>query len=341
MQISAEEYERVLHTYYITDCAVRNRNMFNFVADRWYSDEEVEKEEREGMDPAFRDKRVIPFMRLKEAGKRLSYTHFSGWGNISGGAALHPKDQFVGVELEEDRVFVVGSGEAYGDEKVPAWQVNGPNRGGITRVKTIGGFAYVCGGARSVGKRTGKGQWISHTQSIPCSPDPTDNTEGFSDIDGFNENDIYAVGGKGDVWHYDGTSWKQMPFPTNTYVQSVCCGGDGFVYVGCYEGLTFVGRRDRWKKIYDGGINLGFRDMVWHEGRVWCTSDYGLWQIENNMLSTAKGLSPEVYVCSGNLYVGDGVMLMAGLGGAAFNEKGVWHSIFVRSEMERLVSGKK
>jgi hypothetical protein len=66
------------------------------------------------------------------------------------------------------------------------------------------------------------------------------------------------------------------------------CGGDGNVYVSCYEGLTFTGRGNRWKKIYDGGISLGFKDMVWHEGKAWCTNDNGVWTIEDGKLTWAK-----------------------------------------------------
>lgn len=160
---------------------------------------------------------------------------------------------------------------------------------------------------------------------------------GFVDVAGFSENDLYAVGGKGDVWHFNGKTWQQVSFPTNIWTRTVCCGGDGNVYVSCYEGLTFMGRENRWKKIYDGGISLGFKDMVWHEGKVWCTNDNGVWTIENGKLARASGLPSEIYVCSGSLSVSDGVMLMAGLGGAAFMENDQWHNLFLRGEMEMAV----
>ncbi|MDQ1835551.1 WD40/YVTN/BNR-like repeat-containing protein, partial [Massilia scottii] len=208
-------------------------------------------------------------------------------------------------------------------------------RGAIFRMKMIQGYAYVCGGNRSAGKRLDKGEWFSHSEAIPKLADSSD--AGFEDIAGFSENDLYAVGGKGDVWHYNGKTWQQVSFPTNIWTTTVCCGGDGNVYISCYEGLTFMGRDNRWKKIYDGGISLGFKDMVWHEGKVWCTNDNGVWTIENGKLARASGLPSEIYVCSGSLSVNDGVMLMAGLGGAAFMEQGQWHNLFLRGEMEMAV----
>ncbi len=35
---------------------------------------------------------------------------------------------------------------------------------------------------------------------------------GFDDLDGFSEQDMYAVGGAGDVWHYNGEIWIPLWF---------------------------------------------------------------------------------------------------------------------------------
>jgi hypothetical protein len=330
MQITVDEYEDALHTYYIYGCAVRHRNAFGFIADRWYTDEEVEEEEANRWDSSFRDKRLVTFFREEPVGDQWGATHLAGWGTVRIGAAMTPKSQCIAVEMEDERVYVIGSGESYLDT---------PLRGSIWRVKMIGGYAYVCGGARSVGKRIGKGQWLSHNDAIPKPANLLD--AGFEDIAGFNENDLYAVGGKGDVWRYNGKKWQQVPFPTNLWTRAVCCGEDGNVYISCYEGLTFMGRENRWKKIYDGGINLGFTDMVWHDDRVWCGNEHGLWTIHNGKLERVNGLPSEIYVCSGSLSVNDGVLLMAGLGGAAFLEKGKWHNLFLRGEMEKAVREKQ
>lgn len=82
--------------------------------------------------------------------------------------------------------------------------------------------------------------------------DCTQGNEGFEDIDGFNINDIYCVGGRGDVWHSDGMKWKQTHFPSNLDLYTVCCAGDGYVYISGYGGTTFKGRGDQWKQIYKG-----------------------------------------------------------------------------------------
>jgi len=337
MLITTEEYSRVLRGYFFSDCVVRNRNMFTFVMDRWLSDEEAEQWEEEERDIDFREKRVVPFMRHKEPGKQWSWTDFKGWDRIVGGAARVPKDQFVGIQsFGELMVFVTGSGDVGEEPSIPNWRKGGPDRGCADKIKTIDGYAWYCGSGRSVGQRLGKGHWLAHTQALPSSEDPGDSGTGFRDIDGFGAEDVYAVGGKGDVWHFDGKGWQQIPFPSNTYLFSVCCGGDGQVYISGYEGLTFVGRGNRWRKIHDGGsIALPLHDMVWFEDRVWCTNENGVWTIRDGALGYVTDLPTEIAVCAGHLYVNDGVMLMAGTGGAAFRENGEWHSIVLRGRMER------
>jgi hypothetical protein len=90
-------------------------------------------------------------------------------------------------------------------------------------------------------------------------------------------------------------------------------------------------------------LSLPFRDMVWYEDKVWCSSDYGVWVIKDDKLASASSLLPDgMSVYAGNLSTADGVLLMAGYGGAAFLEKGVWTKIFSATEMSKQISkGKK
>jgi len=200
----------------------------------------------------------------------------------------------------------------------------------------LAGLPTFAGEIGLFGKRLGKNQWWTNLNGLDHDKENF-LAEGFSDLDGFCESDIYAAGGKGDVWRFDGSRWRQIAFPTNTYVNTVCCGGDGNVYISCYEGLTFVGRGNRWKEIRGlGRVYLGFKDMVWHSGQAWCTSENGIWRIRNaSEWVSDNDLATEVRVCSGNMYVNDGVLLVAGMGGAAFLENDQWQVIFLRGHMER------
>ncbi|WP_341646004.1 WD40/YVTN/BNR-like repeat-containing protein [Thauera sp. SDU_THAU2] len=348
MIITLNEYKKFLQRRFFRDCAIRDRNIFVFITDMVYTDEEVEQEERDGYNPSLRPKQVASLFRDQAVGTQWGWSGLEGWESTIIGAAQKPLNQSVSVEqfavfpTMRNRSYVTGSGPAYEDTPIHSAGSKEPNnwrRGGITRLKNIDGWLYACGGGRSFAKRLDKGAWQSFTQDIPQLPGTFSEklgAEGFEDFDAYGENDIYAVGGHGDVWHFDGKNWRQIPFPSNESLRSVCCGGDGNVYISGYEGITFMGRENRWKKIHDGGISLGFRDMVWHDGKVWCTSDYGLWTITDGRVRPAD-VPPEVSACSGHLAVGDGVLLLAGMGGATFMENGQWEPIISFSAMEQLV----
>lgn len=354
MLITLAEYKdifRNVYRFWFRDCVVRERRAFVFIIEPEFTDEQVEEEERLESNPSLRPKGVVTFVRHFEPGHQWSVGYFRSWETIVLGSAVKPLNQSVSVERTavfpsmDHRVYVTGSGPAYQDESLASMSDKtakagiAVTRGAVTRLKQLDGWLYGCGGGRTLFKRLDKGTWESFSQDIPRVPDEQhvgSSEEGFEDFDGWSESDIYAVGGYGDVWHFDGKGWRQIPFPTDEPLKSVCCGGDGQVYISGYEGVTFVGRGDRWKKIFDGGISLGFRDMVWYEDRVWCTSDYGLWTIHEERVCVAD-VPPTVAACAGHLSVGDGVLLLAGYSGAAFREHGAWQQIVSFHTMETLL----
>jgi len=250
-----------------------------------------------------------------------------------GEACTKPKPQFVGIAGRD--VYSIGSGEKGFEKDIPDFEQGGPFRGTTHKARRIDGWLYVCGGRNSLGKRVANSEWQSFTKRIP-NPKRSDRLFNmFSDVDGFAENDIYVVGNTGQVYNYNGKDWQKKSLPTDIDFQSVCCAGDGFVYISGMHGATYKGRGDQWECLYKGhleenpmsGMVLGFKDMVWYEDRVWCTSDYGLWTIKDDKLEEAD-VPGFVLGCMGNLSAADGVLLLAGHGGAAFLENGQWQEIY-------------
>ena len=103
---------------------------------------------------------------------------------------------------------------------------------------------------------------------------------------------------------------------------------------GEQSGTLFRGRDKHWEMIERGNMSLPFKDIVWHAGRLWCTSDYGLWSLEEDQLVRVE-LPSDIAVCAGNLSAADGVMLMAGTHGAAFHDGNDWQLIFNTFKMEQ------
>jgi hypothetical protein len=250
--------------------------------------------------------------------------------SLKAGVSYLPKEQFVGASLN-DHVYVLGSGDDELEKDIPNWyQTKGVGaRGGTRKLRTIGGHLYAVGGNRSLIRREGRNDW----RFVGTLPENAKVDQGFGDVDGFSETDIYAAGGKGDLWHYDGKNWKQAPLPSNMDLWSICCAGDGYVYIGAESGSVFKGRNNEWKLIHRDSMALPFHDMVWFQNKVWCTSDYGLWVVENDKVLDAD-VPDKARACSGHLSVGDGVMLLAGMYGAALLDGKDWKMVIDYGAMD-------
>ncbi|MDM5177741.1 hypothetical protein PO883_11110 [Massilia sp. DJPM01] len=325
MEISESDFEYSFAGYQIVDCVVRSDDLFYFSLMEDYT---KSPDWKGGEGPSSDEllHRIVCYARNAAPDERWTHTELEGFSNIVAGVSEVPKQQFVGSDIQGN-IYVLGGGDDDIEEPLKNGKENGVARGAITRLRTIEGLLYIAGTGRSVGYREGPDQWISLTQGISYSYDIDRSTSGFRDIDGFGRSEIYCVGGEGDVWKFDGKTWARVHFPSNIRLYSVCCAGDGFVYISGYGGATFKGRDNKWKKIHDDTMTLPFKRMVWYQGKVWCTSDYGLWTIENDKLEVAD-VSDEVKVASGYMSVKGGTLLLGWYSGASYCQAGKWTVIF-------------
>ncbi|MBR0565990.1 hypothetical protein J5J83_07670 [Azoarcus sp. L1K30] len=333
MVITPSDYIDVLKGFTITDCAVRNRDCFTFSARNI-----EESAKASAISEQWVGKRYVAFYPNDES-DRLLFTGFkTGYERIQVGASQYRENKSICID-SSGVVYSAGGGSEEDEAPIPKSK-DGPLRGGVRRIRMIDGMLYVVGGAHSACRRRGPNDWESLCLDLPV---PTrrdfDNVDiienmGFNDIDGFAPDDLYTVAGRGVVWHCDGTHWHQIAFPSNMLLESVCCAGDGFVYIGAQSGALFRGRDKHWEMLERGNMSLPFKDIVWHAGRLWCTSDYGLWTLEEDQLVRVE-LPSDIAVCAGNLSAADGVMLMAGAHGAAFHDGDDWQLIFNAFKMEQ------
>ena|GEM_PF-742759 len=364
MFISVKEYKSVFralgYQFKISDCVVRNNELLALLIKAVGTEELEAEEEQKQWDPALRQKGVVQWNRKS---KQWAVLVEGGLEPMLIGVSHEPASHIVSIEqylsdFEPDereeiggmRSLILGSGSPYKD--TPLGRFNASEgadgaflRGAVTKLKTVDGYLYACGTLRSFGKRIGQGKWISYTQHFP-TVDPSKGLRvGFNDFGAFSEYDIYLAGFRGDVWHFNGIKSRQIPIPTNIDLETICCAGNGEVYISGAKGMTFHGRGDRWERVeneepYEDPVDLHFRDMVWYEKKVWATNDDGLWVIENNTIKEAN-VPDWVQDCSGNLSVGNGVLLLAGEGGAVFRENGEWHKILLFDEMEALLAAEE
>lgn len=209
-------------------------------------------------------------LNLAKPGTSFGSRKLTGYNKPRLGVARKPLAQGLLVARNNDgQVSVMGGGKPFNDEFID------PGKVPMTaRVKCINDYAYSVGGGRAIYKREEIGKWIKIDAGFPAVEANT--AQGFNDMDAFSETDMYAVGGHGDVWHFDGKTWTQQGFPSNVQLATVTCAGDGHVYISGEGGSLWRGQLSTWEPIYRGGSSILWNDVLWFDGKLWLASDYQL-----------------------------------------------------------------
>ena len=213
----------------------------------------------------------------------------------------------------------------------------------VRRVVRAAGRIYALGSYRKIYRRDGLEQWVelhSEGRGVPLPPDiETGNyvssSLGFKDMSAFNENDMYAVGGDGDVWRFDGAKWYHCPFPTNSWLETVSCGDDGKVYISDLKGCVWVGRENRWTQVAEADFAWGSQpiDSAWFKGRLYLGSQDGLYTLGTKKdivaLEDVDSQAPGMGNCGRVDVSPDGQFLLtAGSFGATLYDGMTWTKLF-------------
>lgn len=316
-----ETFIRYFKGYQIKDCAIFNKNLFAITAIG------MKPEDKLDGTP------LVRLILIDSFGEVIDSTRYGGLRYANVAFSHQPVAQAVVVSLD-CRVASLGAGFDDWETDIPndkspqgVPESEWPIHRGAYKMNTINGKTYLAGGYRSIAVREGVNKWrsIVNRDQMPYPPfTKTNSSFGFDQVDGFSETDLYAVGGAVDLWHFNGQQWREIKLPTNISIDRVCCAGDGMVYLGGQLGAVWRGRGDEWTELFSDQVSLPFEDIVWFDGRIWCTNDYGLWTIENGKLDVPDDLPSAAAVCSGSLAVGDGIMMVAGLGGAIIYDGKTW-----------------
>jgi len=224
------------------------------------------------------------------------------WGASSYGGIIHLK----GVVLSDGSYIVVSrSGDVIAqknkvdDSVKPTFNFeysipilkNCP----IMRIRHIAGKAYIAANWRTVFRRDGIDNWAVLHGNDPSQVEiqQKQNRElGFNDIGGFSENDIYACGGQGDLWHFNGKKWSELDLPTNIEFKSLCCAPNGKIYIGCENGTLIEGINEQWNILETKAANIDITDMTWYKDKLYLACGmYGLYVFDMDVIKPAPGLS--------------------------------------------------
>ena len=294
-----------LKGWFITDCSVRSHTIVYIVARQ-----DIDQEEASLMWDHDIHTRFYALYLHREPEKALGWQELDGFNKPCCGVAQVPLSQGLVVARNFcGDAWVMGGGDNGSMEHIhpDGWPLT-------ARIKCINGYAYSVGCQRKIYKRVDIGKWVRFadlpggTQNVK---DPGFGVDvGFEDMDAFSETDMYAVGGRGDVWHFDGEKWTQMGFPSNVALGTVTCAGDGCVYISGEGGSLWRGRESSWEMIYKGSSPILWNDVLWFEDKLWLASDYQFRILEGKKLApvTHEGKTVPIY---GHMDARDGLLVVA------------------------------
>ena len=168
----------------------------------------------------------------------------------------------------------------------------GPRYGAISSVSTAAGKAFAVGLGGMVYRLDNFNGWTRIDDGLPDTFDA-------KALHGFSGEDIYAVGSRGEIWHYDGKQWTKCDSPTNVNLTCVCCAPDGRVYAAGHDGLILSGRASTWKVIEHGATQKKpFWDLEWFAGEIYVSTLSALYRLQSDKLARVQFGEEVVKTCN-------------------------------------------
>jgi hypothetical protein len=292
-----EPYEP-LAGFELSGCAVRRWNIIAFWGQRWDNPDPLET----------RVTRVFYYYADEPDEEKWAYREVGETRGIRGCGTQWPNERWVFV-TDDGEVYVSGGG----DDAFESPIVPGPYAffSAVSRIPP--GRAYAVGPRRKVYVRDAPDTWRHLSSGLaPDGARGEREPTGFSDVAGFGESVLYACGGPGDLWHYDGQSWRRVDIPTNERLWRVCCASDGVVYVIAGERTVLAGRGDKWQLLEQVESESRLESIVDFNGKVILSTQQALFEIRNGtVLPASLGNMPAMRSCS-FLAAGDGILVVAG-----------------------------
>jgi hypothetical protein len=266
--------------------------------------------------------RVYVCAHSPELEKRaVSITEVLRWtGHWSGYRIEWSANAISAVEKPELCVIAMGgNGEihiatptGFAEEQVDSSTEGPGSRGMLRDLRYIGGHFYVAGMGRQVYRREGSNRWVRCDAGVVI-PAKDAVIAGFNSIDGFSEQQIYAVGWGGEIWLFDGRAWSAVDSPTNMKLERVICVAPDTVYACGQSGLLLKGIRDKWEIVDHGGPRDQFWGMEWFQDKLWLATDDAVYclQADNELKRVDFGPSDGAITC-GWLHSGRGSLWSVG-----------------------------
>ena len=319
------------------DCAVLNHDYFAVIA---------EIDMGEDYDPwkKLPTSRIFTYVEEKIPENSFWGGHKFGENTFKWPKIAHTNPNEMIVVGERGEVWYHG----LGDNKQFEESISESLIMGISDIKNIHGTIYIVGVHRAVVRREGIDQWVHISKPIEqesleiyraAKKKGKEFDSGFNCIDGFSaDKNLYAGGGQGDVWRYDGRTWHSVDIPLpKMHINSLCCASDGYVYIAGRFGTLLKGREDEWHILKQEQTKADFKDIVDYQGTLYVCTERRLFTINDQGIQRVDfGDIPEPFSFR-SLYVNHGKLMSAGSYNACIYDGQRWQSLYGSQKVDEIM----
>lgn len=158
------------------------------------------------------------------------------------------------------------------DNAISTEQIEGPLiYGPLTKIKLIGKKLFVCGYGGQLYVRSGLNNWSLIRTPAFSEKCPQDSIN-LEDIDGVAEDEIYVIGWKGLVLHFDGKGWTDVQVPTNQHLTSIRCVAHEKIFLCGDKGIFMSGYRTQWTDHTSSDYSFNFWDIEHFKDKIYLTN---------------------------------------------------------------------
>jgi hypothetical protein len=152
---------------------------------------------------------------------------------------------------------------------------------GLRSVSEVAGYAHAVGYRGMVYRLDRLDRWTRIDEGLPSTFD-------VEAIHGWELSDLYAVGGNGEAWHFDGKYWQRIDLPTNQTLTCVKCAPNRVIYMGGHRGTLVRGTGGQWSVLPQPDIPDALWDLEWFKGRLFASTLDGLYELKGDLLEPVK-----------------------------------------------------
>ncbi|WP_418126096.1 hypothetical protein [Variovorax sp. 160MFSha2.1] len=221
------------------------------------------------------------------------------------------KKRFVCLGAQGAVHFVRGSTREVRTERISgAGMLEGSFGGLMSHLREIDGQLWACGQHGQVYRRFGVDDWRENDQGIRVRVDPAQDGADrigemleaistapmLSCIDGTGASDVYVVGLRGFMAHFDGEQWTEIGLPVSEHLEWVRCNGPDEVWVCGHNGTLLKGSaRTGFRRLGRSEDRRTFVCLAPFDGAVYLSTEDGLFRFDGQSISRVKSkLKPEL-----------------------------------------------